>query len=81
MPTFAEARAHALDDEDEALLLAYAGRGFHGHTSEVVPKLLALAEETRCDELMIMGNVADRTVQRESFARLLRAMRAHKKYT
>jgi luciferase family oxidoreductase group 1 len=93
MPTFAEARAHALDDEDEAILQAYAGRGFHGHTSEVVPKLVALAEEARCDELMIMGNVADRGVQRESFACVLRALRrtttrlpnsgqvTHKKYT
>jgi hypothetical protein len=76
MPTFAEARAHALDEEeDEALLVAYAGRGFHGHTSEVVPKLVALAEGARCDELMIMGNVADRAVQRESFACVLRALR------
>lgn len=76
MATLTEARARALTPDDEALVMAYAGRGFHGTTAHVAESLRRLVAETACDELMVMTNVADRELQRESYACLAQALRA-----
>lgn len=76
MPTLDEARAHVFSEEDLALVAAYAGRAFVGETARVAPALRALAARCHVGELMILGNVAERALQRESHTRLAAALRA-----
>lgn len=72
LPTIAEARAHAFDDEDRALVdAALAARSpFVATAKSVRDRLRALAHDGAADEVMATTPLADDEARRASYTRL-----------
>jgi alkanesulfonate monooxygenase SsuD/methylene tetrahydromethanopterin reductase-like flavin-dependent oxidoreductase (luciferase family) len=70
MPSVAEARAHAFDAEELALIDAFA-RGRHVGTAKVVrERLRELAEDSAADEVMVMSAHDDHEARKRSYSLL-----------
>ena len=74
VPTLAEADAHRYTDQERAYVQQQRARLVHGDPGAVREKLLALKEETRADELMILSITGDYETRRESYRLVARAM-------
>ncbi len=74
VPTLAEAAAHRYTEQERAYVLQQRARLVHGDPGAVREKLLALKEETRADELMILSITGDYETRRESYRLVARAM-------
>jgi luciferase family oxidoreductase group 1 len=75
VPTLAEAAAHRYTDQERAYVLQQRARLVHGDPGAVRERLLALAEETGADELMILSITGDYETRRESYRLVAAAMR------
>jgi luciferase family oxidoreductase group 1 len=73
LPSPEEARAHAWDDEDRALVDAHRGRVAIGTAPAVAASLRALCEEAGADELMVMTHAHEPQVRKRSYALLAAA--------
>ncbi len=73
MPSLADARGHAFDAEDLALIGALPGRGHLGLAGAVRDQLHALAREADADEVMVMTASADHEARKRSYTLLARA--------
>ncbi len=67
LPSPAEVRQHTFDEEEEAVLAAYAGATIVGDPERVRAALSRLVEETAADELLVMTQVHDQAARRASY--------------
>src|SRR5581483_10358087 len=74
VPTLEEAAAHRYAEQERAYVQQQRARLVHGDPGAVREKLLALREETRADELMILSITGDYESRRESYRLVARAM-------
>ncbi|HZR67538.1 MAG TPA: LLM class flavin-dependent oxidoreductase [Burkholderiales bacterium] len=74
VPTLEEAAAHRYTEQERAYVQQQRARLVHGDPGAVREKLLALREETRADELMILSITGDYESRRESYRLVARAM-------
>ncbi len=63
----AEVRQHAFDEEEEAVLAAYAGATIVGGPERVRAALRALLEATAANELVVMTQVHDQAARKASY--------------
>jgi luciferase family oxidoreductase group 1 len=74
VPTLEEAAAHRYTEQERAYVRQQRARVVHGDPGAVREQLLALAEETQADELMILSITGDYESRRESYRLVARAM-------
>lgn len=71
-PTVAEARAHAFDADELALIAAYGRGRFIGTVAQVGDGMCELAREADADEVMVMTLAADHQARKRSYTLLAR---------
>ncbi|MFO0613917.1 MAG: LLM class flavin-dependent oxidoreductase [Polyangiaceae bacterium] len=76
LPSVEEAEANPLDDEQRAILEALGGRTLVGAPSTVAPRIRAIAEECRADEVMILTHVHEHEARCRSYELLAEALTA-----